>query len=328
MQHKKRKHIVEFSLLAIFVVSIFLCAAGIIFSISRMQSNVEHGTVQQSERKYSILITGTSDNEAFLSSVCDGTKSVCNFYDSAIQFYVPNSRAENYSLESLFDYATCINADCIITFVDSYNQKIPTPKDINGNPIPLITVGTYSAQNSQISHIGINYAELGELLAHETSGYINGEGKVFILNTNETNDVYASTLVNHVYNKLNENTEIKILNPFIPAKSEFNIEDVIRQQIASSGQIDIIISLSEQSTVIAAQTILDLNLRDKTIIIGYGEGKDSYSYFEKGIITELISVDKYNIGKKAVQEFYEYKKNGSANSYVTADILLLKQDKK
>ena len=51
-------------------------------------------------------------------------------------------------------------------------------------------------------------------------------------------------------------------------------------------------------------------------------------YYEKGIVSKLISIAPKEIGKKAVCEFFEYKNNGYANSYVIADVEVHKQVKK
>ena len=119
-----------------------------------------------------------------------------------------------------------------------------------------------------------------------------------------------------------------MLNSEFTETYNLSIEDTIRQQIASSGKIDLILALSEQSTVLAAQTVLDLNLSSVTKIIGFSEGRESLGYYQKGIVSELFCSDTVDIGKKSIQQFSEYKANGSANSYVSANIKILKPGKR
>ena len=69
-------------------------------------------------------------------------------------------------------------------------------------------------------------------------------------------------------------------------------------------------------------------VRAKIKIIGFGDGDNSKMYYEKGIVSKLISIAPKEIGKKAVCEFFEYKNNGYANSYVIADVEVHKQVKK
>ena len=57
----------------------------------------------------------------------------------------------------------------------------------------------------------------------------------------------------------------------------------------------------------------------------FGRSSVFYSkYYEKGIITELIAINTIEIGRKAVNELFEYVNTGFANSYVIADVEVLK----
>ena len=79
--------------------------------------------------------------------------------------------------------------------------------------------------------------------------------------------------------------------------------------------------------MLTAQTVTDLNLAGRISIIAFGEGVGSQSYYDKGLIAELISIDSKNIGKKALDEFYEFHQKGSANSYVMADIKVQRNER-
>nr|WP_318659592.1 substrate-binding domain-containing protein [uncultured Treponema sp.] len=320
---KKRKTLAIFSLI-VFLISIVVCFIIVVYNLASIQSQSNVNAVQGAQRDYSVLITGNSENKFILRHVYEGATIVGNFYDSAIQYYIPESKTRSTSMQSLFDYASYTNADCVIAYIDPDVEDFIPPVNSSGEKIPIITVGTYSPEISQISHIGVNYAELGASMAQEAAEFLNGTGTIYILNTLNIQDFYNSTFINSLYNALKAYGDINVLNSRISKNSGFTIEDSVRQQIASTGQIDLILSLSEQDTVLAAQTILDLNMGANTKIIGFGNGYESNLYFEKGIVAELFKVDAVDIGKKAVHEFFEYNTNGSANSYVTADIQLLK----
>ena len=326
-ESKRQKKATIISLL-IFLISIVVCFSMIVYNLASIQSQNNANSIQGAQRDYSVLITGNSENKFFLRQVYEGATIVGSFYDSAIQYYIPESKTQNTSMQPLFDYASYTNADCVIAYIDPDLQEFIPPVKSTGEKIPLITVGTYSPEISQISHIGVNYSELGTSMAQEAAEFLraseNGTGTIYILNTLNIQDFYNSTFINSLYSALKNYDEVTVISSRVPKNSGFTIEDNIRQQIASSGQIDLILSLSEQDTVLAAQTVLDLNMGTKTKIIGFGNGYESNLYFEKGIVAELFKVDAVDIGKKAIHEFFEYNTNGSANSYVTADIQLLK----
>lgn len=324
MINSSQKRIFEIVFLVILIISIIFCSVIIAINLIKIKSLGSNDDIPVTDRDYSILITGTSENASFIKDVYEGATIVSNFYDSAIQYNIPEIASFETSVQSLFDYAGFINADCIVAFFDPKNETFTQAVNSSGEKIPLITIGVYSPDIPQISHIGINYAELGNMMAQEAVDFLNGKGTVYVLNTLDVDEFYGSTFTNNVFNILSSQENITVINSAQTKNAGLSIEDDIRQQIASAGKIDLILSLSEKGTVLAAQTAIDLNLLSKTKIIGYGDGQDSKLFFDKQIVTELFCINAVDIGKKAIQEFFEYKTNGSANSYVTADIQLLK----
>lgn len=320
----RRKRILEIVFLIVLILSIIFCSVVIVLNLSKIKAQQSFEDIPVTERDYSILITGTSENTSFVKDVYEGATIVSNFYDSAIQYNIPEITSQDVSVQSLFDYAGFINADCIVAYLNSNDFNFTPAVNSSGEKIPLITIGVYSPDIQQISHIGINYAELGAMMAQEAVDFLNGAGTIYILNTLDVNDFNGSSLINNVNSVLKTQSNITVINSTKSRSSSLSIEDEIRQQMASIGKIDLILSLSEKGTVLAAQTAIDLNLLSKTKIIGYGDGQDSKLYYDKQIVTELFCINAVDIGKKAIQEFFEYKTNGSANSYVTADIQLLK----
>ena len=98
----------------------------------------------------------------------------------------------------------------------------------------------------------------------------------------------------------------------------------MRQQLASQEGLELIVSLAEQTTILAAQSVRDLNLSGKVKIIGFGDSDDCRADFEKKIVTELISVKTQDIGRRAMTELFEFLQNGYANSFVSAEVEVLK----
>ena len=125
-----------------------------------------------------------------------------------------------------------------------------------------------------------------------------------------------NTLINSMSRNSNIITEMLNFN----TTGDFSIEDRIRQRIADTKNIDLIVCLNENDTIRVAQTVTDLNMVSKIGIIGLGESTDAYQYYTKGIITSLLSLNLVKIGETAMNELFEYKAKGSANSYIMADV--------
>lgn len=323
-QYRKR----QIAVLCILFFSIIVCSVIIFINFRRIRDAAPDDAIPFTKRDYTVLITGTSQDTSFLNQVSVGASNVSNFYDCAIMYYEPDPFSKENNIHSVLDYAGFINADCVITYLGRDSEKIEPPKNRNNEVIPLITVGHYSPEVDSASHIGINYAELGYAMAEEAVKYLNGRGTVYILNTADVNDYYTSSVLTNLVSRLKQERGIKLLSFSADKNQDYSIEDDIRQQVASSGKIDLIVTISEQGTVLAVQTLSDLNINSKTGIIGFGDGEESLNYFEKGLLTKLFTPDAVDIGKKAMQEFFEYKTNGAANSYVSADFKLLEQGTK
>lgn len=328
MQLKMKQHIFRIILFSILLAAVLFCSFLIIVNMSKIKSYDIDNAVPEMDREYSVLVTGIPERESFLKQVYEGASLVGDSYDCAVQYYIPEIRTKDDSLQSLFDYASFINADCVVTYLDAGQEHLELPRNSSGEMIPLVTVGVYSFEIPQLSHIGINYAELGIKMAQETIDFLHGKGTVYILSISDFNNFYNSTLVNNLYNTLKRESGIYILNSATVENYGFSLGDNIRQKIASSEKIDVIVALSEQSTVLAAQTVFDLNLSSTTKIIGFGEDPESLVYYQNGIVSELFCTDAVDVGKKSIQLFFEYQSNGSANSYVAAPIKILKHGKK
>ncbi len=323
----KTPYLIFFVILILVVISfsvIFLLQA-----LIQSSSFEKKNQTQQGAMEYHIFVTGTSKNYSFISKIYEGASRTARIYNGAVQLYVPDSQAEHVFLQSLLDYASYLEPDGIIAFVDDTDTITEIPRYKNGNPIPLITTGTYDPNLHQLSFIGINYSELGNTFVSEILEMDVKEGNIIVLNNNSTNYPNYSMLMNVLTNSLSQKLEdINILTLSVQQSPTSYIEDNIRQEIASTANLKLVISLSESNSVLAAQTITDLNQAGKIKIIGFGDGENSKHYFEKGIITKLISITPEEIGKKAINELFEYKNTGYANSYVIADVEVSKREQK
>lgn len=328
--NKNKTKFFQIVFLGFFIVLIVFCILFFIFTFSKLHTKAFSKSALGVQRDYSVLVTGSSSNEAFLKQVYEGASIVSNFYDSATQYYVPEIKVENNSFQSLAYYAGFTNSDCVITYLDSDFENAFVPRTIDGSLIPLVTVGYYSPDVPKLFHIGIDYEELGLKMAEEAIKYFNGkEGILYILNVDKDKNQSNKILFDSLSSRLVENSNIQIQYSTVKDDNKvggFSLEDEVRQQIASLGKIDLILALSEQNTLLAVQTVLDLNVNAQTKIIGFGEGQESLTSLKKGFVLELFSADAVDIGKKAMQHFFEYKTNGTVDNFVLADLKILKAE--
>ena len=311
---------IEFLLVA----AIALSAAflGVTFA-SLKESKADEDSLE-SERKRNILIVGKSGREAYLEQIFIGAQSVSKQNSAAVSLYTGKSNAEEISTQALFNYASYLNADGVIAYREGDDERLDPPQKSGGEPIPLVTIGSYQPNLPQLSYIGTNYSELGKITAREIIAQIGPSKKAILLDSDSQDDANHSNLMTGLLNALSSHPEISVKTLQFEKASSFSKEDNLRQQLASEEGLELIVSLAEQNTILAAQSARDLNLSGKVKIIGFGDSDDCRSYFEKKIVTELISVKTQDIGKKALAELFEYLKNGYANSFVSAEVEVLK----
>ncbi|MBQ9625772.1 MAG: substrate-binding domain-containing protein, partial [Treponema sp.] len=306
-------------LLAIAVSAFFLAAPFVAFSNEGRESSVP------AERKKNILIVGKSDRKAYLDQVLLGAEKVSKKNEAAVTVYTGKSNAEEISMQALFNYASYLNADGIIACIEDDDERLDIPRKTNGEPIPLVTIGSYAPNLPQLSYIGANYSELGKITAREITEQIGPGGKVILLESNAASDTNHSNLMSGLLGALSSHPEISVKTLQFERESSFSKEDNLRQQLASQEGLELIVSLAEQTTILAAQSVRDLNLSGKVKLIGFGDSDDCRADFEKKIVTELISVKTQDIGRRAMTELFEFLQNGYANSFVSAEVEVLKE---
>ena len=311
---------IEFLLLAAIILStVFLAAQFMIF-----QNEQGSGQSALRERSRNILVLGKSDRKAYLEQVFLGAQSRSKANDAAVDLYTGTSDTQEISTQALLNYASYLQADGIIVYIESSDSKLDVPLNKQGKPIPMVTIGAYRPDLPQLSYIGANYSELGKITGKEIIGQIGQSGKAILLESSGQNDANHSNLMAGLLGTLATHPEISIKTLQFEKESSFSKEDNLRQQLASEEGLELIVSLTEENTILAAQSVRDLNLSGKVKIIGFGDSDDCRSDFEKKIVTELISVKIQDIGRRAMTEIFEYLENGYANSFVSAEVEILK----
>lgn len=306
---KKKQRLIKWVLLSFTLIGLLFFL--ILFYITFMQSRAKLKTQNEYNPAdtclYHVIITGTYENKAFLTELYKGAASLEKSYNAVVDLHVPDSQADTTSLQNLIDYCSFLNADGIIAYIDSPDDT-PVILQRNENPaIPLITTGQFSANLQQISYVGVNYWEMGKRVADEVTGLLPQGGNVYIISdsisTNTTN------LISSVQRTLQEKPQIvssviESIPPSFTLKSNSNI----------------FISLSEDDTIMSAQLLSEMFPAYSYKLLGFGANEVCQLYLQKGFITELFSLDPERIGKAAMQELFEYRNKGYANSYVTASV--------
>ena len=293
-----------FSFLALLIFAI-LFYTEFLSSRTRIQNQNEYSS--SDNELYHIIVTGTYENQSFLTDVYNGAKKAASDYKTVVDLHVPKSQADTQPLQSLLDYCSFLNADGIILYIDSADDTPVFLQRSNSPETPIITIGQFSPSVHQISYIGTNNWELGKKIADETQNLLPTGGFVYIIS--ESSDINSNTLISSIQSALNDNQVIitKVINQLTP-------------DLRINGKNNIFISLTEDDTILNAQLLSEEFDADRYKLIGFGGNEVCQLYLQKGWITELVSLNPEKIGETAIKEWFEYRRKGYANSYITADV--------
>ena len=258
---------------------------------------------------YHVIITGTYENQSFLSEVYQGASKLAPSYKTIVDLHVPKSQADTESLQNLMDYCSFMNADGIIVFIDSPDDTPQILTRSDAPAIPLITTGQFSPNLQQISYIGINNWQLGKKIADEAQSLLPDGGNIFILDDPES--MSSSNLINSIQSALQDNQTITTI-----------AIETIDRTFTLEGQNNIFIALTEDETISSAQILSEGFDMDSYKLIGFGGNEVCQLYLQKGWIKKLVSLDTEKIGETAIRELFEYRTKGYANSYITADVII------
>jgi ribose transport system substrate-binding protein len=301
--------IFSFTALLIFLIIFY---AVFLSSRARIQNQNQYNTSDNS--LYHVIITGSYENQSFLSEVYKGASKLAPAYKTTVDLHVPKSQADTESLQELLNYCSFLNADGIILYLDS-SEDTPQPLERVDSPkIPIITTGQFSPNMKQISFIGTNNWELGKKIADETQSFLPEGGDVYIIS--DSNDLNSNTLISSIQSALGDNQTINT-----------RVIENIFQALDIGLRNNIYITLTEDDTIANAQMLAENFNPDSYKLIGFGGNEVCQLYLQKGWIAELVSLDPEKIGETAITELFEYRRKGYANSYVTADVKISRAQK-
>ncbi len=283
------------------------------FMRSRAKFKIENEDNPADVCLYHIVITGTYENKSFLTELYNGAASLEKSYNAVVDLHVPDSQAGTSSMQSLLDYCSFLNADGIIAYVDSPDETLNLLQRNDEPFIPLITTGQFSSNIQQISYVGVNYWEMGKRIADEVIDLFQNQGNVYIINNSFTTN--TSNLISSIQRTLQDSADI---NAHV-------IDNIYFADPYSSDNI--FIALTEEDTIMTAQQLSEQFPSDNDKLLGFGGNEVCLLYLQKGYIYELFSLDPERIGKMAMQELFEYRNKGYANSYVTPEVKITKAEK-
>jgi ABC-type sugar transport system substrate-binding protein len=97
-------------------------------------------------------------------------------------------------------------------------------------------------------------------------------------------------------------------------------EEAVRRRIMEDMSLDVIVSLRVEDTMLAAQSLIELNQTNRVSVVSFRESPEIYEYLRKGIVSAVVVVDARQMGRRAIESLVEYLDTGHTNDYVITDM--------
>lgn len=257
---------------------------------------------------------------------------------------------KDYSKTELMEIAISSSVDGIIVSADdsdamkelideAIDKGIMVVTVQNDNPnskrCSFISVGSYNLgieYGEQIIAIAkermkmISDTEQGKKGFYDVSGYyVTGSKAVNVTVLVDATDSGQDLLRAAIQETVEKESNIKIDVTFssVDSSNDFAEEETIRDLFMNTTTPDIIVCLSEQSTVCAYQTVVDYNKVGQTNILGYYVSDSILNAIDRGVVSATMAVDTQQLGGSCVDVLVEYSKLGNTSQYFTAGITVI-----
>lgn len=282
------------------------------------------------EYKYHYVLITDDDNSIFWKDVYEGADSYGKNHDAYVEI-MGEGLAASYSKDELAQIAILSKVDGIIIEGEENLQRINLINEAIKNDIPVITIVNDCYGSGRNSFVGIGNYNLGREYARAVIKSVNKNiKKVLILGDDSFDEATQNLLLNGFQETIqNEGNHFDFESEMITVNSEdtFASQEDIREILLNEDNIpDVIICVSENTTVNTYQALVDYNLVGKVKMIGYYMSDTTISAIDKGVIDSTIVLDANKMGEIAIKALNDYKMNGHVSDYITVEAKLVNKE--
>ncbi|MBQ5998723.1 MAG: substrate-binding domain-containing protein [Treponema sp.] len=296
---------------------IFLISLGnfvlIVFFVSRIYKYSNESENLSKVCSSHLLVGAEYENSYVVHEFYEGIKNVCEENNAVAELLVPEIETKKMTLSEWCEYAELVCADAIILLSEDDSFKVRSLCDVHGKFIPVIVAGTADLSGAQVCSIMTDISGQARAVAEEIKS--NGwKNPIAIFRSN-----YRSKNPFNLVQETEKNLSVLVDRAFpigiYRLFSDDIIYDEVRQilpDLVRDKKIDVILAYSASDINIIAQSIAELNLADKVSVIGFDQNEETEKFIDNGIVRTIADTDPFLMGKISAEEFFVWKKTGSA----------------
>lgn len=307
------------------------------FMLSKYRMAMNQINTAESYKQYYAMIVD-DNRSAYWKSIYESAYEYGMEKDIYVEL-MGNNLLQDYSKEELLEIAIASDVDGIIVSADETERFVTLIDEAIANGIMVVTLQDDAASSKRLSYIGLGNYNLGReygkqilnLAKHSPESLAVG-GKTVIdvtmLVDAKVKETGLDILSSAITETVGQDGNIIVNTVFVAVDSTntFASEEIIRDIFMQGSQPDVIVCLSELTTVCAYQTVVDYNKVGQVDILGYYTSDTILSAIDHGVIAATMVIDTKQLGKYCVDALNEYHMYGNTSQYYSADITIVNKE--
>ncbi|MCR5542840.1 MAG: substrate-binding domain-containing protein [Eubacterium sp.] len=322
--NKKRLQLITVVLGVMFLTTVLM---GIVFFYIRTRYAKE--IIEKSDYKtynnYYVLITDNAETD-YWRGVYSGAEKEAEKLNAHVEV-MGEGLDKNLTKEDYIRIALSAGADGIIVEGDDNKkiQQLLLMADEYG--VPVVAVSEDCVNSGRKSFIGVSSFNIGKEYGNQIAEYAKENESedldVMVLmdeNMTKNSQTVVMTAIRETLVNNNLSDRVSLDSKEVSSNVDYAAEEEIRDIFVGNNEIpDVMICLSEQSTICAYQVVVDHNKVGQVEIFGYYMSDKISEAIDKKIIRSSIVVDTEQIGSTAVKALDEYKESGYVSDFYLID---------
>lgn len=312
----------------LFIVLMVALSAGFYISYQLSESSKkEYFWSSKEAAKHHILVLLDDSTQAYGDAFVRGIEEAGESYQIAAE--VIKIEGNNYKNDVLqrLDMAMYMEVDGVILHAfddEDLASKINALSDAN---IPVITLNEDLPETKRISYVGVNRYTIGQAAGMALAKEMEDEGKIAVIEQRSFSSAEFSSedmMILGLTDVLKEYPNLKLGVVRYTEEGVLSAETVASRIIKEYPDVNGIFCTDGQNTLGAVQVLLDNNLVNDNVLVGYSDDDEILSYIQKGNIIEASIATNYaDVGREAINAFNEYFEVGFVSSYVNTPLQVI-----
>jgi ribose transport system substrate-binding protein len=304
--------------------------AGFYISYQLTKSSAdEYFWASKENADYHVMILIDGSNQTYSEEFIRGIEEESEIYRVATEIIsIEGANYRDQLIENM-QLAMYNKVDGLIIHAYYDDEVIAMIDKLSLAGIPVITMNEDLASSQRITYVGVNRYTIGEIAAQEMIKSLGTSGKIAVIEPRsyeEYADINDSLLVLGFNDILKKYPNITLEHVLYTEEGVLSAEIIATNLMKENPDISGIFCTNTSNTLGVIQVLVDNNLVSQVSLIGYGDEVEILDSIKKGNIIEAsIVTDFYDIGKKAIAAFYEYKTSAFVSNYFNTSIQVIDQ---